>query len=146
MKYDPEIYHRKSIRLRGYDYSQAGAYFVTICTKSKEYLFGDVVEGGMRLNEVGQMVQMIWDELPKYYQGVAINAFQIMPNHVHGIIILKHQIFSVGAGPRACPKKRSRPPCLFFYRATAGGCPYNIIVGCGASVQIINNHPLPSSR
>ena len=109
MKYDPEIYHRKSIRLRGYDYSQAGAYFVTICTKSKEYLFGDVVEGGMRLNEVGKMVQMIWDELPKYYQGVAINAFQIMPNHVHGIIILKHQNFSVGAGPRACPKNAAGP-------------------------------------
>ena len=136
MKYDPEIHHRKSIRLREYDYSQPGAYFVTICTKSKEYLFGDVVEGKMRSNEVEQMVQMIWDELPKYYQGVAIDAFQIMPNHVHGIIILKHQIFPVGATPCGCPCRR----------AGTGACPYNVIVGCGASVQIINNHPLPSSR
>jgi len=103
MKYEPEIHHRKSIRLRGYDYSQAGAYFVTISTKSKEYLFGDVVEEGMRLNEVGQMVQMVWDELPKYYQGVAINAFQIMPNNVHGIIILKHPISPVGANPLWLP-------------------------------------------
>ena len=133
MKYDPEIHHRKSIRLREYDYSQAGAYFVTICTKSKEYFFGDVVEGGMRLNEVGQMMQMVWDELPKYYQGVAIDAFQIMPNHIHGIIILNHPI-SPGRG---------NPLWLPCRRAGTGACPYNVIVGCGASVQIINKHPLP---
>lgn len=103
MKYDPEIHQRRSLRLKGYDYSQPGAYFLTISVRGRECLFGDVVEGEMRLNEVGQFVQMAWDELPKYYQGVGIDAFQIMPNHVHGIIVLNHAISPVGAGPCACP-------------------------------------------
>ena len=103
MKYNPEINHRRSIRLKGYDYSKAGAYFITVCTKGKELLFGNVVEGEMHLNEIGGMVQMVWEELPEYYPGVAIDAFQIMPNHIHGIIILNHPIPPVGAGSCACP-------------------------------------------
>jgi putative transposase len=89
--------NRRSIRLRGYDYARAGAYFVTICVQNRECLFGDVVDGQMVLNDAGRMVQTVWDELPEYYPGVETDAFQIMPNHIHGIIVL------VGAGPRACP-------------------------------------------
>ena len=97
MKYNPNIHNRRSIRLKGYDYSQAGAYFVTICTQNREYMFGDVVDGKMILNDAGRMVQMVWDEIPENYCGIGIDEFVIMPDHVHGIIVL------VGATPRGCP-------------------------------------------
>jgi REP element-mobilizing transposase RayT len=95
--------HRRSIRLAGYDYRQAGAYFVTICTQNRESVFGDVVEGQMILNGAGQRVESVWRQLPQHYPGVDVDAFAIMPNHVHGIIIL------VGAGPCACPGPRACP-------------------------------------
>jgi REP element-mobilizing transposase RayT len=85
------------MRLAGYDYAQAGAYFVTACTQGRVCLFGEVVDGEMRTNEAGAMVKRVWEELPKFYAGVALDVFVVMPNHVHGIIVL------VGAAPRACP-------------------------------------------
>jgi REP element-mobilizing transposase RayT len=77
---------RRSIRLQGYDYSQAGAYFITICTRDRGCLFGDMVDGQMQLNEAGQIIQSVWDGLPQFYEGIDLDAFVIMPNHVHGII------------------------------------------------------------
>ena len=97
MTFNPNIHHRQSIRLRGYDYSQNGAYFITICTQNREYLFGEIQNGEMILNDAGWMIQVVWNEIPLYYTGVKTDAFIIMPNHIHGIIFL------VGAGPRACP-------------------------------------------
>jgi hypothetical protein len=91
MKYDPDIHHRRSIRLKGYDYSQAGAYFVTICAQNLECLFGEILDEEMALNDAGRMIETIWHELPEHYPGVGIDAFQVMPNHMHGIVI-------VGAG------------------------------------------------
>jgi len=88
MKYNPNIHNRRSIRLKGYDYSQAGAYFVTICTQNRKYMFGHVVDGEMVLNDAGRMVQTVWDEIPKFYHGIEIDEFVIMPDHVHGIIVL----------------------------------------------------------
>jgi putative transposase len=88
MTYDPEKHHRRSIRLREYDYSQSGAYFITICTYNRECLFGEIADGEMRLNNTGQMVQKAWNELPQRYAGVDIDAFIVMPNHVHGVIII----------------------------------------------------------
>lgn len=98
-KYDPEKHLRRSIRLKDYDYSQTGAYFVTICARNREYLFGKIVEGKMQLNKTGEMIQKMWIELPRNYPGVEIDAFIVMPNHIHGIIVLT----GVGAGPCACP-------------------------------------------
>ena len=88
MTYDPRIHHRRSIRLRGYDYAGGGAYFITICTQDKQFLFGDIVEGEMILAEEGSIVQRIWDTLPKTYGSVVLDAFQMMPNHLHGIFVL----------------------------------------------------------
>ena len=88
MNQDAKKSHRRSIRLRDYDYAQAGAYFITIVTKDRLCLFGEVVECAMRLNEVGRMVQTVWEELPGHYPGVRCDAFVIMPNHIHGIIAL----------------------------------------------------------
>ena len=79
-------FNRKSIRLDGYDYSQNGLYFVTICTQNREHLFGFVDEGIMYLNDAGKMVKMVWDEIPIYYEGFRLHEFVIMPNHIHGII------------------------------------------------------------
>lgn len=103
MKYDPHRHHRRSIRLPGYDYAQAGAYFVTICTQNRELMFGEVVKGQMILNGPGQMVESVWRELPQHYPGVEVDTFVVMPNHLHGVIIL------VGAGPRACPDNPGQP-------------------------------------
>ncbi len=87
-----EIHHRRSIRLKGYDYSQTGYYFVTICTWNRECVFGDVVDGKMKLSRIGQLVQVAWNELLKRFHNFELDEFAVMPNHIHGIIII------VGAG------------------------------------------------
>ncbi len=103
MKFDSRQHQRRSIRLQGYDYTQSGAYFVTICIQNRECLFGNIANSEMRLNDTGKMIQTVWDAIPKYYPGIDIDAYQIMPNHIHGIIII------VGAGPRACPEPDQHP-------------------------------------
>jgi REP element-mobilizing transposase RayT len=87
-RYDPDRHHRRSIRLEGYDYTQAGAYFVTVCTQDRACLFGDVIEGEMRLNDAGRMVTAIWDDIPSRHPSTGTDAFVVMPNHVHGIILV----------------------------------------------------------
>jgi putative transposase len=88
MKFDPKIHHRHSIRLQGYDYSQAGAYYVTIVIHDREQILGEIINQEMRLNKNGEIVKYAWLDLPKHYRNVKLDAFVIMPNHVHGIIIL----------------------------------------------------------
>ena len=88
MKFNPDIHHRRSIRLQGYDYSQAGALFITICTNNRENLFGDIVAGAMQLNDAGKTVDRCWSDIPAHFTTVELDAFVIMPNHVHGIIVL----------------------------------------------------------
>ncbi|MCK4356656.1 hypothetical protein KAW44_06215 [Candidatus Bipolaricaulota bacterium] len=92
--------HRHSIRLKGWDYSRAGMYFVTICAQNRVCLFGDVVDGGMRLNDAGRMVEKWWSELNHKFPTVQTHEFVVMPNHVHGIIAL---VPAVGADLRVCP-------------------------------------------
>jgi putative transposase len=96
---------RRSIRLPGYDYSRAGAYFVTICIQNRLCLLGDIINEKIFLTDSGFMVASVWQELPNFYPNVQIDVFQIMPNHFHGIIVLQgiHDQSSVGAGPCACP-------------------------------------------
>ena len=101
MKYDSAIHHRRSIRLQGYDYSQAGAYFVTVCTQNRECLFGEIVNGEMLLNDAGKTIQSVWDEIPAHYPGIDIDASIVMPNHIHGIVVI------VGAAP--CGRPRPAP-------------------------------------
>jgi len=102
MKFNPEIYHRHTIRLQGYDYSSEGAYFVTICTQNHECLFGEILNNKMILNAAGQMITTILQQIPDHYPGNDIDEFVVMPNHIHSIII-------VGAGPRVCPNKNVCP-------------------------------------
>jgi len=88
MVFDPRVHHRRSIRLRGHDYAGGGAYFVTICTVDGKCLFGEVVEGEMSLNEAGGLVQKTWDSLPTRFRSLVLDAFQVMPNHIHGVFVL----------------------------------------------------------
>jgi REP element-mobilizing transposase RayT len=88
MKYDPDKHHRRSIRLKEYDYRQAGAYFVTICTWQRESLLGEVINDAMELSRYGETVQFNWDILLKRYPNIELDAFIVMPNHIHGIILL----------------------------------------------------------
>ncbi|MER3453507.1 MAG: transposase [Acidimicrobiia bacterium] len=99
MNRHPSTRHRRTLRLKGYDYAQAGAYFVTICTQNRLCLLGQIEEGQMWLSAAGQMVQRVWDEIPMFYPGIEIDAFVVMPNHVHGIIVLT----GLRAAPRGLP-------------------------------------------
>lgn len=77
---------RRSIRLSGYDYASPGAYFVTICTQDRKYLFGRIVNAEMTLNEFGHIADNAWRELPCRFPGIEPDEFMVMPNHIHGII------------------------------------------------------------
>ena len=103
MTYDPAKHHRRSIRLKGYDYAQPGAYFVTICAQGRQCALGDVVDGKMTSLDAGHIVQVCWDDLPNHYPHVQLDAFAIMPNHVHGIVVLVDDDVVVGAGLRPAP-------------------------------------------
>ena len=88
MEYNPDIHHRRSIRLKGYDYSQEGMYFVTLCVQDRDYLFGEIANGEMMLNEMGTIAHNEWMHTPEIRKNVELDAFIVMPNHIHGIIII----------------------------------------------------------
>jgi putative transposase len=82
-------WHRRSVRLKPYDYSQPGAYFLTMVAQGRECLFGAIVDGEMHLNAAGEMATRIWRDLPTRFPFVRLDAFVVMPNHVHGVIVLR---------------------------------------------------------
>ena len=87
-RFDPERHHRKSIRLRGYDYAAPGAYFVTIATQDRACLFGEISRGRMHLTAAGMAAQTVWAAIPVHFPRVRLDAFVVMPNHVHGVILI----------------------------------------------------------
>lgn len=105
MNYNPEIHKRRSIRLKDYDYSSAGAYFVTICSWNRECLFGDISAGEMHLNEYGEILKRQWLHAVVVRANVELDEFQIMPNHLHGIIVLND---TVGATRRVARFSQDR--------------------------------------
>ncbi|MBX9256382.1 transposase [Desmonostoc muscorum CCALA 125] len=88
MPYDPQKHHRHSIRLKGYDYTQSCAYFITICTKARQCLFGNVVKGEMQLNSLGHIAFNCWQTIPDHFPHIELDTFLVMPNHLHGILII----------------------------------------------------------
>lgn len=80
--------HRRSIRLRGYDYSQVGAYFVTVCTKDRRCLFGNAADGEMQLNDAGRIVADEWIKTAEMRNNVELDEWVVMPNHFHGILVV----------------------------------------------------------
>jgi len=97
MTYDPKKHHRRSIRLKGYDYTLPGAYFVTMVTHQHQLLFGDILNGDMALNYVGHIVKAEWLRTSKIRPNVTLDEYVIMPNHLHGIIIITNDEIPVGA-------------------------------------------------
>ncbi|MBZ0281451.1 MAG: transposase [Anaerolineae bacterium] len=92
MPYDSWKHHRRSIRLNGYDYTHPGAYFITLCTHDRGWLFGDILNEHMRLNGCGEIVQQCWLDIPAHFPHVSLDAFVVMPNHFHGIIIINESV------------------------------------------------------
>jgi putative transposase len=86
--YDPRRHHRRSIRLKGYDYAQEGEYYVTLCVQDRELAFGDIKNGRMLLSEIGNIATTCWMEIPLHFPNVLLDEFVIMPDHMHGIVIL----------------------------------------------------------
>ena len=84
--FSPQHHHRRSIRLKGYDYSQAGLYFITICCQDRECLFGEIVNGEMVLNDAGKIADEYLEDLPEKYYQTQLHEFIVMPNHMHAII------------------------------------------------------------
>ena len=91
MPYNPNIHHRRSIRLKGYDYSQAGLYFITICTQNRNCLFGEIINHKMILNQAGQMIETEWLKLPKRFTNIQLHEYVVMPNHFHAILEIVDQ-------------------------------------------------------
>ncbi len=99
MKFDPDIHKRRSIRLTDYDYTQAGAYFVTICAWDRECLFGEITDGKMVLNGCGEMAQECWYAIPEHFNDVILDGFIDMPNHLHGIVFICDAVGARHASP-----------------------------------------------
>lgn len=116
--------NRQSIRLRNYDYSQSGLYYVTICTQNRECLFGDIDDGKMVLNNVGNMIEKWWNKIPERFNAVELDTFQIMPNHVHMII----HIVSNGRDDRA-PTTLGKIIAYFKYESTKQINQYDVRAG-----------------
>ena len=88
MKYNPDVHHRRSVRLKGYDYSQAGAYFITVCVHNRECIFGKIENGKMILNDFGNIVADEWMKSAEIRDEIELDQFVVMPNHFHGIAII----------------------------------------------------------
>jgi hypothetical protein len=95
--YDPKKHHRRSVRLRGWDYSHAAAYFVTLVTDNRVEIFGRIVNDAMQLSTYGRIAEEYWQEVPAHFNNVELDVFVVMPNHVHGIIVILDEVPAVGA-------------------------------------------------
>lgn len=113
MNYDPAQHHRRSIRLKDYDYTQAGAYFITLCVENRTCVLGDVVDGEMQLSPSGAIVAEAWEWLAQQYPYVAIDEYVVMPNHFHGIIVIDAPtVGAVREPPNEPPTIPSPPPTM----------------------------------
>jgi REP-associated tyrosine transposase len=116
--HDSRINHRRTIRLSGWDYSKNGVYFVTLCAEQRECLFGEIVDGRMRLNTMGAIVANTWRWLPLQYKYVILDEWCVMPNHLHGLLVLTDR--------RDSPRRDGShliPPAITCDRANPGNDP-----------------------
>jgi len=88
MKYNPKKHHRRSVRLKGHDYASVGWYYITICTHEREFLFGEIVQSQMRPSRTGVIAHKCWNEIPRHFPRAAMDVSIVMPNHLHGIIVI----------------------------------------------------------
>jgi len=144
MTYNSQIHHRRSIRLRGYDYSQVGAYFFTVCTQDRTCLFGEVADDQMQLNEVGRMVAAEWDRLMDRFPTIELDAFVVMPNHIHGIVVISfadaRSDSGVGAGLVPAPRVGTGTSAVTEPGATTRVAPTGI--GAGITARAVEVEPI----
>jgi len=115
-------YRIESTRLKEYDYSQPGEYFVTICTHTHKCLFGEVINEKMILSNIGSIVKQYWEDIPNHFPNIELDAFVIMPNHIHGIIVIKDENnfgrdVQLNVSARISPKKGSLSVIIRTYKA-----------------------------
>ena len=103
-KYNPDKHHRRSIPLPNQDYTTPGAYYVTVCADKRRFIFGEIIDGIMHPNLAGQTVKAVWHRLPQHFKNVTLDGFVIMPNHLHGIIIINDN------NSQRSPQKKSPHP------------------------------------
>jgi len=105
-------HNRRSIRLKEYDYSQPGEYFITVCTHNHECLFGEITNGQMRLNQNGKIVKEEWLQTAIIRPSIELDVFIVMPNHIHGIIIIKDKPPILNVGTHSCASLQRKPRSL----------------------------------
>jgi REP element-mobilizing transposase RayT len=115
--YNPEIHHRRTIRLQEYDYSSNGLYFVTICTHGHKNIFGKIVDGNIVLSNKGKVAEEVWHDLNKKYPQVICHEYSIMPNHFHGIIQINND-YQGGQTPPLPQTKLGNIIAFFKYRTS----------------------------
>jgi len=135
MKYNPEVHHRQSIRLKDFDYTRAGAYFVTVCTQGREGLFGEIKNGKMILNEYGEVVKSEWLKTPDLRPNIHLNEWIIMPNHIHGIIVIDD---GRGTLPRAQGTQQRAPTVERFGKPVSNSIPTIVRMFKSATTKKIN--------
>ena len=144
MHYNPKIHNRKSVRFNGYDYSQKGAYFITICCKDRECLFGEIKNREMILNANGIIAYNEWLQTSKIRPNVELDVFVIMPNHIHGIVIINNHAIDDGRGvlhtPGLLMNNRGNKPDVLHAPGSVLGTPgsalhaSNSVLGTSGSV------------
>ena len=142
MKYDPIQHHRRSIRLSGYDYSQSGAYFVTICSYQRQCVFGDIVNGQMHLNQYGDIVADTYQWLCQRYPFLHLDEWIIMPNHFHAIMVIADQSYintdkPCRGGSRTAPTnyQRQTDTTINHRNSTAKRKPLGRLIGAFKTVS-----------
>jgi REP element-mobilizing transposase RayT len=118
-RYNPQLHHRRSIRLKGFDYSQAGAYFITVCTQDRVCCLADIRDGQAVLSAAGLIVAETWRSLPSRFAGIGTDAFIVMPNHVHGIVIVDGTSFNNGAPQGAMNRSPTLGECVRTFKAAS---------------------------
>jgi putative transposase len=124
MSYDPDKHHRQSIRLKGYDYSQPGGYFITLLAKDRKAIFGKIEGSQVRLNRISKLVKAYWLKIANHFDKTRLDAFVLMPSHLRGIIIIE-----------GSPGRGEASPLIFFARSFHKGCFASPIQRSGASQQ-----------
>ena len=110
MKFDPQKHHRRSIRLKEYDYAQLGGYFVTLVTYHRDLLFGEIANVEMHLNGFGKIADECWRAIPDHFLNVKLGVYVIMPNHVHGIIVINENAAATNSSPSVGARHASPLP------------------------------------
>ena len=111
MKYNPDKHHRRSLKLKNYNYSQAGYYFVTICCYQRQCLFGEIIDGVMQLNQYGLIIEKEWLRSSLVRQEIELDKYVVMPNHFHGIVII-NSVGANGRSPLPQPSNQSIIPSM----------------------------------